>query len=208
MYRSQSASSSPTPRSTSRVMMTRLIGPDLRRDDFFGCELRRPAKDAIDRGLIRTRDIFPYVRGPIMHHGVSPYQLGRHSRRSSRHCCPAPDCPPHCCCAPHGCCDLALSELGKLALPPRAGLASVLRATLASFFRFAPSSRSRLACASCDIRRYSVSIILPFRSTRKHSENALARLLCVSPDSRPTDLHASCRLASGDGGASTTFGAA
>src|SRR5215472_14454044 len=72
MYRSQSASSSPTPRSTSRVMMTRLIGPDLRPDDFFGCELRRPAKDAIDRGLIRTHDIFPYVRGPIMHHGFPP----------------------------------------------------------------------------------------------------------------------------------------
>src|SRR5215831_13735546 len=30
---SQSASSSPTPRSTSRVMMTGLIGPDLRRED-------------------------------------------------------------------------------------------------------------------------------------------------------------------------------
>src|SRR5262249_8491182 len=36
MYMSQSASSSPTPRSTSRVMMTGLIGPDLRRDCSSG----------------------------------------------------------------------------------------------------------------------------------------------------------------------------
>src|SRR5262249_15112711 len=36
MYMSQSASSSPTPRSTSRVMMTGLIGLDLRREDWSG----------------------------------------------------------------------------------------------------------------------------------------------------------------------------
>src|SRR5215468_9742696 len=35
MPMSQSASSSPTPRSTSRVMMTGLIGPDLRREDCW-----------------------------------------------------------------------------------------------------------------------------------------------------------------------------
>src|SRR6516165_11638078 len=35
MYMSQSASSSPTPRSTSRVIMTGLIGPDLRREDCW-----------------------------------------------------------------------------------------------------------------------------------------------------------------------------
>src|SRR5262245_48313300 len=35
MPMSQSASSSPTPRSTSRVMMTGLIGPDLRRGDCW-----------------------------------------------------------------------------------------------------------------------------------------------------------------------------
>src|SRR5262249_36464932 len=35
MYMSQSASNSPTPRSTSRVMMTGLIGPDLRREDCW-----------------------------------------------------------------------------------------------------------------------------------------------------------------------------
>src|SRR5262249_45052124 len=35
MYMSHSASSSPTPRSTSRVMMTGLIGPDLRREDWW-----------------------------------------------------------------------------------------------------------------------------------------------------------------------------
>src|SRR5215468_2837491 len=35
MYMSPSASSSPTPRSTSRVMMTGLIGPDLRRADCW-----------------------------------------------------------------------------------------------------------------------------------------------------------------------------
>src|SRR5262249_46928630 len=35
MYMSQSASSSPTPRSTSRVMMTGLIGPDLRRENCW-----------------------------------------------------------------------------------------------------------------------------------------------------------------------------
>src|SRR5262245_29396395 len=35
MYMSQSASSSPTPKSTSRVMMTGLIGPDLRRADCW-----------------------------------------------------------------------------------------------------------------------------------------------------------------------------
>src|SRR5215831_14277938 len=40
MYMSQSASSSPTPRSTSRVMMTGLIGPDLRREDWS-----RPSHD-------------------------------------------------------------------------------------------------------------------------------------------------------------------
>src|SRR5215510_15190686 len=36
MYISQSASSTPTPRSTSRVMMTGLIGLDLRREDWSG----------------------------------------------------------------------------------------------------------------------------------------------------------------------------
>src|SRR5215831_12753885 len=35
MPMSQSASSSPTPRSTSRVMMTGLIDPDLRREDCW-----------------------------------------------------------------------------------------------------------------------------------------------------------------------------
>src|SRR5262249_19643666 len=35
MYMSQIASNSPTPRSTSRVMMTGLIGPDLRREDCW-----------------------------------------------------------------------------------------------------------------------------------------------------------------------------
>src|SRR5262249_15991656 len=34
MPMSQSASSSPTPRTTSRVMMTGLIGPDLRQEDW------------------------------------------------------------------------------------------------------------------------------------------------------------------------------
>src|SRR5215831_16260784 len=41
MYRSQSASSSTTPRSTSRVMMTGLIGPDLRRVDCYIARQRR-----------------------------------------------------------------------------------------------------------------------------------------------------------------------
>src|SRR5215813_4347376 len=40
MYMSHSATSSPTPRSTSRVMMTGLIGPDLRREDWS-----RPSHD-------------------------------------------------------------------------------------------------------------------------------------------------------------------
>ena len=136
------------------------------------------------------------------------YQVGRHSRRSSRHCCPDPDCQPHCCCAPQVCRDHALSALGAGALLLRGALASLLRAALASFLRAASSSRSRLACASFDIRRYWVSITLPLRSTRKHSENAFPRPLCASPDSRSTDLHASWPLASGDGGASATFDAA
>src|SRR5215472_17269869 len=35
MLMSQIASSNPTPRSTSRVMMTGLIGPDLQREDYW-----------------------------------------------------------------------------------------------------------------------------------------------------------------------------
>src|SRR6516225_3224577 len=45
------------------------------------------------------------------------------------------------------------------------------------------------------------------RSMRKHSVIALPTALCTSPDSRSIDLHARWRLASGDGGASATFGA-
>src|SRR5262249_18482882 len=142
-----------------------------------------------------------------MYHGFTSYQLGRHSRRSSRHCCPDPNCQPHCCCAPQGCRDQALSELGARALALRAALASFLRATLASFLRAAPSSRSRLSCASCDIRRYSVWMFLPWRSPRKHSSNAFAGPLGAPPDSRSIDWPASWRLASSDGGASATFGA-
>src|SRR5262245_53598908 len=169
--------------------------------NLFACKpLRQSTKMPIDRSLI--------VRGTFMHHGLNSYQLGRHSRRSSRRSCPDPDCQPHCCCAPKGCCDLALSELGKRALPLRAAVVSVLRTTPDSFFRFTPSSRSRLACASCDIRRYWVSMILPFRSTRKHSGNAFPRLLCGSANSGSVDLHASWLLASGDGGTSAAFGAA
>src|SRR5262245_1843250 len=52
------------------------------------------------------------------------------------HCCPDPDCQPHCCCGPQGCCDHALPELGAGALPLRGALAAL---------RTAPSSRSRLA---------------------------------------------------------------
>src|SRR5258708_16276442 len=130
-----------------------------------------------------------------------PYQLGRHSRRSSRNCCPDPDCQPHCCCAPQGCRDHALSALGASALPLRGALAALRAAP--------PAARSPLALIpSGDIRRYAVSMTLPLRSTRKHSENAFPRPLCASPDSRSTDLHASWLLASGDGGASAAFDAA
>src|SRR5215813_3159400 len=64
------------------------------------------------------------------------YQLGCHSRRSSRHCCQDPDCQPHCCCCPQRCCDHALPELGAGALALRGALAAL---------RTAPSSRSCLA---------------------------------------------------------------
>src|SRR5262245_66565139 len=42
---------------------------------------------------------------------------------------------------------------------------------------------------------------------RKHSVIARPPVLCISPDSRSIALHARWRLASGDGGASATFGA-
>src|SRR5262245_40838737 len=105
-----------------------------------------------------------------------------HSRRSPRPCCPDPHCQPHCCWARQGSCDHAFGLATRVL---------ALRVVLA-FLRGAPSSRSRLAClSSCDIKRYCVSMILPFRSTRKHSENAFPRPVGTSPNSTfADDLHA------------------
>src|SRR4051812_45692442 len=79
---------------------------------------------------------------PNQYLGFTSYQLGCHSRRSSRHCCPASDCLPPCCCAPRGCPAQELAAPGAGALP--------LRGALASLLRTAPSSRSRLGWDSCD----------------------------------------------------------
>src|SRR5262249_50829099 len=55
--------------------------------------------------------------------------------------------------------------------------------------------------------RYWCRGILPFASTRKHSDTALPRPLWIFPEPRATDVHASWRLTSGAGGASTVRGA-
>src|SRR5262249_2894298 len=74
------------------------------------------------------------------------------------------------------------------------------------FLRNTDSSRSSLSRLR-ETKRYRVSGTLPCSSSRKHSLIPSALRLRLPSDSTPADLHESWRLASSDGGASTSFGA-
>src|SRR5215471_1446409 len=59
MAMSPSASSSPTPRSTSRVMMTGLIGPDLRREDCWSDPSHERLAQDLSYGILPMENPLP-----------------------------------------------------------------------------------------------------------------------------------------------------